>query len=109
LTPKSSWSEAIGRNIFEMRMEVPDHRQTIIGEGGSGGTGDFGADQVVMLQYSIYSVIVPKAARPLLSGQGGDCGRRARHHHRPYAWRDRAATPNEPGWRAPRPQADGGV
>src|SRR5574343_1910574 len=51
-------SEAIGRNIFEMaQLEVPIIT-TIIGEGGSGGALAISvADQVLMLQYSVYSVI----------------------------------------------------
>src|SRR5947207_14064640 len=54
-------SEAIGRNIFEMaQLEVPIIT-TVIGEGGSGGALAISvADQVVMLQYSIYSVISPE-------------------------------------------------
>jgi acetyl-CoA carboxylase carboxyl transferase subunit alpha len=57
-------SEAIGRNIFEMaRLEVPIV-VTIIGEGGSGGALAISVgDQLLMLQYSIYSVISPRAAR----------------------------------------------
>ena len=49
-------SEAIGRNIYEMaQLEVPIIT-TIIGEGGSGGALAISvADQVLMLQYSIYS------------------------------------------------------
>ena len=54
-------SEAIGRNIFEMaQLEV-------IGEGGSGGALAISvADQVVMLQYSIYSVISPEGCASIL-------------------------------------------
>ncbi|MYZ51059.1 acetyl-CoA carboxylase carboxyltransferase subunit alpha [Malikia spinosa] len=54
-------SEAIGRNIFEMaQLEVPII-STIIGEGGSGGALAISvADQVLMLQYSVYSVISPE-------------------------------------------------
>src|SRR5512134_2751412 len=49
-------SEAIGRNIFEMcQLEVPII-STIIGEGGSGGAlAICVADQVLMLQFSVYS------------------------------------------------------
>ncbi len=55
-----SQSEAIGRNIFEMaQLEVPIIT-TIIGEGGSGGALAISvADSVLMLQYSVYSVISP--------------------------------------------------
>jgi len=54
-------SEAIGRNIFEMaQLEVPIIT-TIIGEGGSGGALAISvADQVLMLQYAVYSVISPE-------------------------------------------------
>ena len=54
-------SEAIGRNIYEMaQLEVPII-STIIGEGGSGGAlGIAVADQVLMLQYSVYSTISPE-------------------------------------------------
>ena len=60
-------SEAIGRNIFEMaQLEVPIIT-TIIGEGGSGGALAISvADQVVMLQYSIYSVISPEGCASIL-------------------------------------------
>jgi acetyl-CoA carboxylase carboxyl transferase subunit alpha len=60
-------SEAIGRNIFEMaQLEVPIIT-TIIGEGGSGGALAISvADQVVMLQYSVYSVISPEGCASIL-------------------------------------------
>jgi len=60
-------SEAIGRNIFEMaQLEVPIIT-TIIGEGGSGGALAISvADQVVMLQYAIYSVISPEGCASIL-------------------------------------------
>ena len=60
-------SEAIGRNIFEMaQLEVPIIT-TIIGEGGSGGALAISvADQVIMLQYSIYSVISPEGCASIL-------------------------------------------
>lgn len=60
-------SEAIGRNIFEMaQLEVPIIT-TIIGEGGSGGALAISvADQLVMLQYSIYSVISPEGCASIL-------------------------------------------
>lgn len=62
-----SQSEAIGRNIFEMvQLEVPIIT-TIIGEGGSGGALAISvADQLVMLQYSIYSVISPEGCASIL-------------------------------------------
>ncbi|MDE2048157.1 MAG: acetyl-CoA carboxylase carboxyltransferase subunit alpha [Betaproteobacteria bacterium] len=60
-------SEAIGRNIFEMaQLRVPIV-STIIGEGGSGGALAIAvADQVLMLQYSIYSVISPEGCASIL-------------------------------------------
>ena len=60
-------SEAIGRNIFEMaQLRVPI-LTTIIGEGGSGGALAISvADQVLMLQFSIYSVISPEGCASIL-------------------------------------------
>ena len=60
-------SEAIGRNIFEMaQLEVPIIT-TIIGEGGSGGALAISVgDQVVMMQYAIYSVISPEGCASIL-------------------------------------------
>ena len=60
-------SEAIGRNIFEFaQLEVPIVA-TVIGEGGSGGALAIGvADQVLMLQYSAYSVISPEGCASIL-------------------------------------------
>ena len=60
-------SEAIGRNIFEMaQLEVPIIT-TIIGEGGSGGALAISvADQVLMLQFSVYSVISPEGCASIL-------------------------------------------
>jgi len=60
-------SEAIGRNIYEMaQLEVPII-STIIGEGGSGGAlGISVADQVLMLQYSVYSTISPEGCASIL-------------------------------------------
>ena len=62
-----SQSEAIGRNIFEMaQLQVPI-TTTIIGEGGSGGALAISvADQLLMLQYSIYSVISPEGCASIL-------------------------------------------
>jgi len=62
-----SQSEAIGRNIFEMaQLEVPI-MTTIIGEGGSGGALAISvADQVLMLQFSVYSVISPEGCASIL-------------------------------------------
>ncbi|HSI51200.1 MAG TPA: acetyl-CoA carboxylase carboxyltransferase subunit alpha [Ideonella sp.] len=60
-------SEAIGRNIFEMaQLEVPIIT-TIIGEGGSGGALAISVgDQVMMLQFSVYSVISPEGCASIL-------------------------------------------
>jgi len=60
-------SEAIGRNIFEMsQLQVPIIT-TIIGEGGSGGALAISVgDQVLMLQYAIYSVISPEGCASIL-------------------------------------------
>ena len=60
-------SEAIGHNIFAMaQLEVPIIT-TIIGEGGSGGALAIGVgDQVLMLQYSVYSVISPEGCASIL-------------------------------------------
>ena len=62
-----SQSEAIGRNIFEMaQLQVPIIT-TIIGDGGSGGALAISvADQLLMLQYSIYSVISPEGCASIL-------------------------------------------
>ena len=60
-------SEAIGHNIFAMaQLEVPII-VTIIGEGGSGGALALSVgDQLLMLQYSIYSVISPEGCASIL-------------------------------------------
>ena len=60
-------SEAIGRNIFEMaQLEVPII-VTVIGEGGSGGALAISVgDQVLMLQYAVYSVISPEGCASIL-------------------------------------------
>jgi acetyl-CoA carboxylase carboxyl transferase subunit alpha len=60
-------SEAIGRNIFEMaKLEVPIIT-TIIGEGGSGGALAISVgDQLLMLQFSVYSVISPEGCASIL-------------------------------------------
>jgi acetyl-CoA carboxylase carboxyl transferase subunit alpha len=62
-----SQSEAIGRNIYEMAQLQTPIISTIIGEGGSGGALAIGvADQVLMLQYSVYSVISPEGCASIL-------------------------------------------
>ena len=62
-----SQSEAIGRNIYEMAQLQTPIITTIIGEGGSGGALAISvADQVLMLQYSVYSVISPEGCASIL-------------------------------------------
>jgi acetyl-CoA carboxylase carboxyl transferase subunit alpha len=60
-------SEAIGKNLFVMAgLKVP-FIATVIGEGGSGGALAIAvADQVLMLQYSTYSVISPEGCASIL-------------------------------------------
>jgi acetyl-CoA carboxylase carboxyl transferase subunit alpha len=60
-------SEAIARNLLEMsRLPVPVIA-TVIGEGGSGGALAIGVgDHLIMLQYSIYSVISPEGCASIL-------------------------------------------
>ncbi len=60
-------SEAIGRNLYAMaELKVPII-STVIGEGGSGGALAIAvADQVLMLQYSTYSVISPEGCASIL-------------------------------------------
>jgi acetyl-CoA carboxylase carboxyl transferase subunit alpha len=60
-------SEAIARNLFEMSKLRAPIICTIIGEGGSGGALAIGVgDRVIMLQYSIYSVISPEGCASIL-------------------------------------------
>jgi acetyl-CoA carboxylase carboxyl transferase subunit alpha len=60
-------SEAIGRNLYVMaELKVPII-STVIGEGGSGGALAIAVgDQVLMLQYSTYSVISPEGCASIL-------------------------------------------
>jgi acetyl-CoA carboxylase carboxyl transferase subunit alpha len=60
-------SEAIARNLYEMsRLRTPIIA-TVIGEGGSGGALAIGvADRVMMLQFSVYSVISPEGCASIL-------------------------------------------
>ncbi len=60
-------SEAIARNLFEMaELSVPIV-SCVIGEGGSGGALAIGVgDRLLMLQYSIYSVISPEGCASIL-------------------------------------------
>ena len=60
-------SEAIARNIIAMsRLRTPIV-SAIIGEGGSGGALAIGvADRIIMLEYSVYSVISPEGCASIL-------------------------------------------
>jgi len=60
-------SEAIAHNLLEMsRLAVPSV-SVVIGEGGSGGALAIGvSDRLIMLQYSIYSVISPEGCASIL-------------------------------------------
>ena len=55
-------SEAIARNLFEMSNLAAPVLAVVIGEGGSGGALAIGVcDRLVMLQFSVYSVISPES------------------------------------------------
>ncbi len=60
-------SEAIARNLFTMaRLRTPII-SVVIGEGGSGGALAIGvADRILMLEYSVYSVISPEGCASIL-------------------------------------------
>src|SRR3546814_19473708 len=59
-------SEAIARNLFELSKLRTPVLATVIGEGGSGGALAIGvADHIMMLQYSLYSVISPAGCASL--------------------------------------------
>jgi acetyl-CoA carboxylase carboxyl transferase subunit alpha len=60
-------SEAIARNLFVMADLKTPIICTIIGEGGSGGALAIGVgDRVLMMEYSIYSVISPEGCASIL-------------------------------------------
>ena len=60
-------SEAIARNLFVMATLKSPIIAVVIGEGGSGGALAIGvADRILMLQYSIYSVISPEGCASIL-------------------------------------------
>jgi acetyl-CoA carboxylase carboxyl transferase subunit alpha len=60
-------SEAIARNLYELSNLRTPVLVTVIGEGGSGGALAIGVgDHVMMLQYSIYSVISPEGCASIL-------------------------------------------
>jgi acetyl-CoA carboxylase carboxyl transferase subunit alpha len=60
-------SEAIARNLFVMASLAVPIVAVVIGEGGSGGALAIGVgDRVLMLEYSIYSVISPEGCASIL-------------------------------------------
>src|SRR5512147_1323776 len=60
-------SEAIARNLFEMSTLRVPVITAVIGEGGSGGALAIGVcDRLLMLQYSVYSVISPEGCASIL-------------------------------------------
>ncbi|HEX5649549.1 MAG TPA: acetyl-CoA carboxylase carboxyl transferase subunit alpha [Steroidobacteraceae bacterium] len=60
-------SEAIARNLFEMSTLRTPVITAVIGEGGSGGALAIGVcDRLLMLQYSVYSVISPEGCASIL-------------------------------------------
>jgi acetyl-CoA carboxylase carboxyl transferase subunit alpha len=60
-------SEAIARNLFEMATLKVPVVSVVIGEGGSGGALAIGiCDRLLMLQYSVYSVISPEGCASIL-------------------------------------------
>jgi acetyl-CoA carboxylase carboxyl transferase subunit alpha len=71
-------AEAIARNLLEMaRLRVPVI-STVIGEGGSGGALAIGvADQVLMLENAVYSVITPEGCAAILWKDAAEAPRAA--------------------------------
>jgi acetyl-CoA carboxylase carboxyl transferase subunit alpha len=60
-------SEAIARNLFEMSGFGVPIVSCVIGEGGSGGALAIGVcDRLLMMQYSVYSVISPEGCASIL-------------------------------------------
>jgi len=60
-------SEAIARNLFEMSTLRVPVVSAVIGEGGSGGALAIGVcDRLIMLEYSVYSVISPEGCASIL-------------------------------------------
>jgi len=60
-------SEAIARNLFDMSGLTVPIVSCVIGEGGSGGALAIGVcDRLMMLQYSVYSVISPEGCASIL-------------------------------------------
>ena len=73
-------AEAIARNLFEMsRLQVPVVG-VVIGEGGSGGALAIGvADQVLMLENAVYSVITPEGCAAILFKDAAQAPRAAEY------------------------------
>jgi len=71
-------AEAIARNLFEMsRLQVPVVA-AVIGEGGSGGALAIGvADQVLMMENAVYSVITPEGCAAILFKDSAEAPRAA--------------------------------
>jgi acetyl-CoA carboxylase carboxyl transferase subunit alpha len=60
-------SQAIARNLFEMSNLAAPVLSVVIGEGGSGGALAIGVcDRLIMLQFSVYSVISPESCASIL-------------------------------------------
>ena len=60
-------SEAIARNLFEMAHLKTPIVVVVIGEGGSGGALALGVgDEILMMEYAIYSVISPEGCASIL-------------------------------------------
>ena len=60
-------SEAIARNLFTLASLITPIINLVLGEGGSGGALAIGmGDKLIMLEYSIYSVISPEACSSIL-------------------------------------------
>jgi acetyl-CoA carboxylase carboxyl transferase subunit alpha len=65
-------AEAIARNLRMMMMLRVPIITVVIGEGGSGGALAIGiGDRILMLEYSIYSVISPEGCAAILWKDGG--------------------------------------
>jgi acetyl-CoA carboxylase carboxyl transferase subunit alpha len=65
-------SEAIARNLLEMAHLKTPIVVAVIGEGGSGGALALGVgDEILMMQYSIYSVISPEGCASILWRDAG--------------------------------------
>lgn len=75
-------SEAIAVNLREMaRLKIPTVA-VVIGEGGSGGALALGVtDRVLMMQYSIYSVISPEGCASILWKDAGKAEEAAHNLH----------------------------